>query len=257
MREIAVQHRPGGIAVVTLRRPQKRNAMTSAMWQHLALVFNELGAGNCRLIILTGETHFCAGADISEFPEIRNNEAAAASYEDGVQRCYEAILGVQVPVIAAISGVCVGGGCALSLACDFRLADSTVRIGIPAAKLGVVYSPLETQMLFAQVGLSNAKRILYGGELISAEAALRMNLVDHLCDGGALQGALSFCEQMVENAPLSIAAAKLTLNALATGELRSQIERIEELAARAVASDDYRVGVQAFINKRKPVFSGQ
>jgi K+-transporting ATPase ATPase B chain len=124
-------------------------------------------------------------------------------------------------------------------------------------KTGVVYSPLETQMLFAQVGLSNAKRILYGGELISAEAALRMNLVDHLCDGGALQGALSFCEQMVENAPLSIAAAKLTLNALATGELRSQIERIEELAARAVASDDYRVGVQAFINKRKPVFSGQ
>ena len=221
--------------------------------------FAELArAREVRLVILTGAAgHFSAGADISEFSHSRADEESGAAYERQVEACYAAIQALPQPSIAAIHGYCVGGGCALAMACDFRVALADARLGIPAAKLGTIYSVRECQLLLSLVGLANAKRILFAGDLVDAAEAARMGLVDKVVEGEVVEAALAFAGSMVGNAPLSIAGAKLTLDALARGEVERNAAKIEALVRRAFESADYKEGAKAFMDKRRPHFVGR
>jgi enoyl-CoA hydratase/carnithine racemase len=258
-RDILVSVAPTGIATVTLNRPGKRNAVALAMWQRLGGLFAELGdREDVRVAILMGAGgNFCAGADISEFPTVRADAETGRRYEAAGE---EALLGIRdcrKPTIAAVSGYGIGGGCGLALACDFRVGDATTRMGITAARLGIVYGTLDCALLLRQVGLSNAKRVLFSGRHFGIDECVAMGLVDMPASGTALDGALAFASELAANAPLSLAGAKIVLESLVAGSALAREAEIAAVIDRAMNSADYREGTLAFLTKRKPVFTGQ
>jgi enoyl-CoA hydratase/carnithine racemase len=257
MNEILVE-RGDGLIIVTLNRPARRNALTFALWQELAALFRSFaGDPEARTVILTGAGTFCAGADISEFSQNRRNAEQGKAYDRAVDQCSAAIMELPLPTIAAISGFCVGGGCALALACDFRLAETDARLGIPAARLGIVYTIRDTRNLFHAVGLANAKRMLYSGELMSAAEARRIGLVQEVVEAPVLGAAKDFAAPFIRNAPLSLAGSKLLLRGLASGDGAVDWPEVDAAVGRALDSEDYRNAVAAFNNKREPVFRGR
>jgi enoyl-CoA hydratase/carnithine racemase len=246
------------IAVVTLNTPQKRNAVSLAMWKELAETFRSLAdRKDVRVAILVGHgEHFCAGADISEFEKVRSTPQSARAYDRATEAATLAIRDWRGPTIAAVSGYAMGGGCGLALACDFRVADPSARFGISAARLGIVYSLLDTELLYRQVGLSSAKRILFSGRPLPFDECVRIGLVDVVAPDNALAESLKLARGLVENAPLTIAGSKFILEAIANGTSKSRGEEIDRLIANAYSSNDYAEGRAAFLAKRPPRFEG-
>lgn len=258
MPEILTDLRDDGVAVVTISHPERRNACTQAMWQALGETFSAMAEDKAtRAVVLTGAGDtFCAGADISEFATVRNNAAAAAVYSRHVDDAENAIHHAPMPVIAAIRGAAIGGGCGLAVACDFRMGDATTRMGIPAARLSVVYSLEETQVLTEVVGAANAKRILFSGDYFDADGSVRLGLLDEIVED-PLASAISYASHIAERAPLSVKGAKVAINAIAAGRMNTVEDAYEDLRAQAADSADYAEGRQAFMEKRKPVFQGR
>jgi enoyl-CoA hydratase/carnithine racemase len=257
LEEIDIKRR-GGIAYVALNRPSVRNAVTPAMWCELAETFSRFAADrDLRAVVLTGEGEdFSVGADITEFDKMRNDKQQATQYEVAVDACSGAIAELGRPVVAAISGCCLGGGCHLALACDFRFADRTASVGIPAAKLSIVYGVRSVQRLSALVGIANAKRILYSGDRYPAEQAKSVGLIDEIHDDARL-AAEQFLERLTINAPLSIAGAKFMLNSLSMGAGALDLTAAQRLIDAASDSEDFREGRRAFVEKRPPRFRGE
>ena len=248
--------RRDGIARVSLNRPSVKNAVTLAMWRELAEIFSRVAADrDLRAVILAGKgKDFSVGADISEFDKIRNDKQQSAEYEVAVDACSDAIAALGKPVVAAISGYCLGGGCHLALACDFRFADRSAILGIPAAKLSIVYGIHSVQRLWALVGVANAKRILYTGDRYPAEQAISMGLVDEIHDDVVLAAEQSV-ERLAANAPLSIAGANFMLNGLAMGAGALDVAAARRLIDAASDSEDFKEGRRAFAEKRAPRFA--
>jgi enoyl-CoA hydratase/carnithine racemase len=246
------------VGVVSLNRPEVRNAVTLAMWRELADIFSSLAEDDAiRAIVLTGSgADFCVGADVKEFGHIRENRDQSAAYEVSVDACSAAIANVSKPVIAALSGYCLGGGCHLALACDFRFADQTAKLGIPSAKLSIVYGVNSVQRLLAVVGIANAKRMLYSGERYDAARAHTMGLVDEISDQ-AIPAAVAWAKTLAGNAPLSIAGAKFMLNGLSMGEGALDVAAAQRMIDLAADSEDFREGRKAFAEKRAPRFRGR
>ncbi|MCZ6843218.1 MAG: enoyl-CoA hydratase-related protein [SAR324 cluster bacterium] len=255
---ILVNRESPAMAVVTINNPARRNAVSLEMWRGLRQTFIELGGdADIRTIVLTGAAgHFCAGADISEFAEVRSTAEDGARYEREVDETTLAIMDAPKATIAAIEGYCMGGGCALAMACDFRLAAPSANFGIPAARLGTLYNILDLGNLHALVGLANAKRIMYTGEPFDAGEAYRMGFVDQVAQGALEDAVHAFTALLDHKAPLTIAGSKLTLNALSRGEIEAKRPEIERATDIAMESADYREGVRAFMEKRKPRFKG-
>lgn len=246
------------VAVVTINRPDRRNAMTFAMWKELSRLFRELGEHDAvRAIILTGAGgNFSVGADISEFNAARATIAQSVAYEQAVDACSEAIASAPKPTIAAVSGYCLGGGCHLSMACDFRFAGRSASFGIPAARLSIVYGLRSTQRLLALVGLSRAKHILFSAERFDAAEAVRIGFADVEADD-PMQAAKEFAATLADNAPLSIAGAKYIINGLAMGNGALDPDQVQAVIDRASDSEDYIEGRRAFAEKRRPAFKGR
>jgi enoyl-CoA hydratase/carnithine racemase len=255
---ISLDRPSSDVAVVTIDRPARRNALDLAAWRDLAAAFRDLAADRTvRLVILTGAGgHFCAGADISEFASVRADSAGGALYDRETAACYQAIRALPQPSIAAIDGACVGGGCAIALCCDFRVMHRAARFGIPAAKLGTVYSVEECRLLHSVVGLANAKRILFGGELFDVVAARDMGFADAVANQDAVGNAIAFGRAMAANAPLAVAGIKTILQSIAVGDIERRGAEIETLIRRALDSADYREGAAAFLEKRSANFTG-
>ncbi len=256
---ILVAHDATGIVTVTLNKPEKRNAMSYAMWRGLGDIYTALGKRtDVRAVILTGTGgNFCAGADISEFAKVRNTEAAAKIYNEAGEFATHAIINLPQPTIAAVHGYGVGGGCGLALACDLRIGDATTQMGIPAARLSIVYSTLDCDLLLRAVGLANAKLVLYSGRYFKLPDCQAMGLVDIVSADGALVGAQALAVELAGRAPLSQRGAKVVLEALAHGEADQREAEIAAVQAAAVNSQDYHEAAKAFLEKRTPVFTGR
>ncbi|MBW4089945.1 MAG: 3-hydroxybutyryl-CoA dehydratase [Proteobacteria bacterium] len=257
--DVLVEQDEAGIAVVTLHNPRKRNAVTYEMWRKLGGIFAGFrDRADVRTVILTGaEGNFSAGADISEFPRLRSTPEGIKAYGEAGHAATIAIRDLPQPTIAAIPGFGVGGGCGIALACDFRVGDETTRMGIPAAKRGIVYSVLDSQNLLRTVGLPNAKLVLYSGRLFPMQACRTMGLLDEVGEDGALAAAKRLAHELAACAPLSQRGAKLTLEALAREEAEARGADILAAQRRAAESEDYREATASFIEKRRPVFRGR
>lgn len=270
------------VAVVTLNRPGSRNAMTYGMWLAMPSIMAALDRNpEVRAVILTGAgTDFCAGADIAEFEKVRADVAQATTYEVAVDACCDAIANISKPTVAVLRGYCLGGGAHLAMSCDFRFAGQDAMMGIPAARLSIIYGVKGTRKLLSLVGLSEAKKILYGGQRFDAAHALQIGFVDQVAGLGAVVSNRSLLERLIGtrqqvpksdpmaearafatslagNAPLSMAGAKYLLNGMAMGTGALDLDRSESLIAAAAASDDYREGRAAFGEKRSPKFQGR
>jgi enoyl-CoA hydratase/carnithine racemase len=250
--------RRDAVALITINRPARRNALNGEAWHSLGQAFRDLtDADWLRAIILTGAGGaFCAGDDIPAFAAVRDDPVARQIYWDRIMACYAAVSAARVPVIAAVDGPCVGGGCTLALRCDFRIASPSARFGVPPAKLGLVYPAESTQLLVATAGATMARRMLYTGVLIDAEAARDCGLVMDIA-ADPVAAAFDFAAPILASAPISLLAAKIACDAAMIGQLDRVTAEIVALSNKADASEDYREGAQAFAEKRTPRFIGR
>lgn len=256
MTDILVERR-GAIGVVTLNRPERRNAIRLAGWRGLAETVRDLGADPAvRVLILrgAGEAAFASGADITEFPSTRSDPRSAAAYHEAVVGAFRAVAAIEQPVIAMIHGYCIGGGCELAVACDLRLADDRARFGIPAARLGVVLGVDELRALRGLIGEAAAKDILLTGRTLGADEALRLGLVNQVLPPADLAAAtFALAERIAGYAPVALAAVKDLLARLARDEGDEALAAAHAaFSHRAFASPDYNAGVRAFIERRAP-----
>jgi enoyl-CoA hydratase/carnithine racemase len=245
----------GAVAVLTIDRPEKRNAMSFEMWSALPGLLGRVEADDSvRALVVRGNDHFSAGADISEFTTLRADPAGARRYGAAVHDGERSIAGVSKPTIAAITGVCVGGGCEIALACDIRIAAGDARFGITPAKLGIVYSATSTKQLVDAVGPAWARQILFTGELVDAATALRIGLVNELHPAEeVVSRGVALAETMASRAQVSVRGAKTIIGRITQGHF-DEDETVLALYEASVTSADYAEGVRAFLEKRPPRF---
>ena len=252
-----------GIATLALNRPRRRNALTAGMLLSLARALDDLAARGVRCAVLrgAGERAFSAGMDLSELPHGVAGDIVEQIAEKGpLQFCLQAIEEAPFPVIAMISGYCVGAGCEMSMACDLRVGAEGCRMGMPPARLGIVYPPEGLQRFLRVLGLPATRKLFLTASLFEAGEAREMGMLDYLVPGVELEGfTRELARDIAAGAPLSHAGHKLLLRALSpapslAGPLR---EEMEAAMGRALASEDAREGVAAFREKRDPVFRGE
>jgi len=245
----------GAVAVLTIDRPEKRNAMTFEMWSALPSLLDKVATDpTVGALVIQGTDHFSAGADISEFKTLRADPAGAKKYSEAVHAGERAIATLAKPTIAAITGVCVGGGCEIALACDLRVAAHDARFGITPAKLGIIYNATSTKRLVDAVGPAWASQILFTADLVDAETALRIGLVNELHTPDTVTTrARKLAETMATRSQVSIQGAKTIVKRITEG-LPTEGEAVEALYESSVTSPDYAEGVQAFLEKRPPRF---
>ncbi|MGW1058784.1 enoyl-CoA hydratase/isomerase family protein [Micromonospora rubida] len=236
----------GPVATIVISNPGRRNAMTAAMWRQLPVLLDRLEADErIRALVLTGAAGtFCAGADLGDLDELL--DAGDASIAVAAE---ERLAAYARPTVAAIEGACVGGGCQLAVACDLRLAAADARFGVPPARLGLVYPAPTTRRLARLVGPSAAKHLLFTAELIGAERALRIGLVDEVLPPDGLAARVdAVTATIAERSRLSVTAAKEIVDG------RADEERIAWWHGQVQASGEAREGVAAANERRPPRF---
>lgn len=253
-----VLQRDGDIATLTLSNPGKLNAISISMWRELAAKFCELSQDeSLRCVIIQGEGgNFAAGADISEFPLQRNNAEQGIHYHmDIIALALEAIANCLHPTIAAIDGACVGGGLEIACACDLRIASASARFGIPIQRLGFALAPSEMQSLLQLVGMATALEILLEGRVFHAAEAMHKGLVQRVVDDVSAE-VRQVAQRIAQGAPL---AARMNKKLARHLNPLSQTLSPQEFADAYALLDslDYQEGIDAFLNRRKPVFQGK
>jgi enoyl-CoA hydratase/carnithine racemase len=245
----------GRIATLTIDRPARRNAMSFAMWSALpGLVKEVTAAEEVRVLIIRGAEHFSAGADISEFATLRAGADGARRYGAAVHAGERAIAELEIPTIAAISGFCIGGGCEIALACDIRIAADDAQFGITPAKLGIVYSLTSTNQLVETVGPAWAKQILFTADILDAQTALRIGLVNELIPTPELHERVrELAERIASRAGVSVRGAKQIIGRITDGQ-HTEDDAVHAIYDEAVLSAEYAEGVAAFLEKRQPNF---
>jgi enoyl-CoA hydratase/carnithine racemase len=245
----------GPVARLLIDRPSRRNAMTHAMWGVLpALVADAMADDGVRVLILASATPglFCAGADIDEFADLAGQEAWRVANQAAIRASQYALAHSEKPVIAAIDGDCVGGGCGLAIACDLRVAAPSARFGITPARLGIVYSLFDTKLLVDLVGPARAKRILFTGALLDADASLSIGLIDEIA-ADPLAGAKALARTIAGNAQHSVRSGKAIVRRILVGQTDDDATTLAWFRD-AFTLPDFAEGVAAFRAKRPPLF---
>ncbi|MGB0905850.1 MAG: enoyl-CoA hydratase/isomerase family protein [Maricaulaceae bacterium] len=245
------------IGELVVCNPARRNALTAAMWASMPGILD--GAAKTpglRVLVVRGEgEHFAAGADISEFSTLYATPETSEKISLDIAAAFAALAEFPAPTIAMIRGSCVGGGCALSLCCDVRMADSTGKFAITPAKLGLVYPFSDVQRLIETVGIPNAKDLLLSARLIQAKAARKMGLINTLYKVDNLErGVMDYAENLTTLSPQSLKVTKQMFAAYQGGQFGDNAQTMEWFLS-GFNSDDFQEGYSAFLEKRKPDFS--
>lgn len=255
-------HRDPPLAWLVFNRPERRNAISLEMWRLLPeLVAQVAEDPEVRVLVIrgAGEEAFISGADISQFGEVRSGPTAAAEYDRATGAALAAIATLEKPVVAMIHGFCFGGGCSVAVMCDLRLCADDARFCIPAARLGIAY-PVErgVERLVQVVGAAHATEILLTARVYDATEAYHMGLVNRVLPKAELESyTREYALALAENAPLSVAAHKVFVRESCKPATLRDSEKLRTLSTRCFASADYREGVAAFLEKRRPRFQGQ
>jgi len=245
-----------GIATVTMNRPEKRNALNTALLDGLTNIFRQLETNaEVRVVVIRGEGKaFCSGLDLREL----SSRQAGGDPETGVTKIFQQIERSRHPTIAMVQGDALAGGCELALHCDLRVAADAARFGMPLARLGLVVPFPLGHKLVEIIGPAFTKQILLTGQPIDAKRAYEIGMIHQLVSASELEAATyALARTIADNAPLSLAGMKATV--LRAVSLRETINHqdLNEMVNRARKSADAQEGVKAMLEKRKPAFRGE
>jgi enoyl-CoA hydratase len=250
-----------GVGVITFNNPEKRNAMSLDMWEGLGDALVELRDDpDVRVVVMVGagDKAFVAGADISQFEKTRHNAEASEEYSKRSAAQRALLADYPKPTIACIRGFCLGGGMQVAMLADIRIASENSQFGIPAAKLGIAYGYDGLKHLVSLVGPSWARLLMYTGTRIDSAEAVRIGLVDRVVPDAQLWSATTEIARTISgNAPLAIQAAKITIAQVLKDPDARDMNAIKQIGTACMDSEDFREGRRAFMEKRKPRFTGK
>jgi enoyl-CoA hydratase len=255
--EAIILNRDGAVATIVLNRPDKRNALTTAMWQRLGEMVDAADADpSVKVIVVTGAGQaFAAGADIDEFAAVFSDPRAADAAASVTYQAQKRLHRNRKPTIAKIRGACVGGGCGIALCCDLRFADTTARLGITPGKLGLIYSLSDTKRLVDLVGPAKARDILYTGRILDAVEAERIGLVDRIVVPEKLDDSVAaYAAEICATSQFSARGTKQIVQQILDGAT-DDTAATRQLFVDAFAGADFKEGFSAFGAKRKPNFT--
>jgi enoyl-CoA hydratase/carnithine racemase len=255
-----LSRKEGGVGYVTFNNPERLNAVSLDMWDATKRILDGFAADNdIRVIVLTGAggKAFVSGADISKFESERANLESSRAYSKRADAAYSSIYEFPKPTIAMIRGYCIGGGLGLATCCDLRIATDNSRFAVPAAKLGIGYGYVGLKRLTDIVGPAFAKEIFYTARQFDAQEALAMGLINRAVPTADLETYVkSITDMICANAPLTIKAVKYTVGEILKDDDKRNVARTVEMVETCYGSRDFTEGRTAFMEKRKPVFTG-
>jgi enoyl-CoA hydratase len=250
----------GRVGYVIFNNPERHNAVSLEMWARTAEILDEFARDDeVRVVVITGAggKSFVSGADISKFESERSSLDGVKTYNAAVAKANESIFEFAKPTIAMIRGYCIGGGLGLAVCCDLRICSENSRFGIPAAKLGLGYNYPGLKRLADLVGPSFAKEIFFTARQFDAEEARVMGLINRIVPQAELEAYVKdYADTIAGNAPLTVKAAKFIANETTRDESKRNLARCAELVEQCFKSNDYTEGRRAFMEKRKPAFTG-
>lgn len=251
----------GPVGWIAFDNPARHNAMSVDMWRDLPAAVDALERDPAvRVVVLrgAGDRAFVSGADISQFDDVRDSVEANARYEALGDEAMRRLAALSKPTIAMLRGWCLGGGVAIALCCDLRIAADDLRFGIPAARLGLGYRWRGVKKLVDTIGAPNAREVFLTARRFDAADALRMGFVHRVVAADALDAAVrSECDAIAANAPLTMHAIKIAIAEIERAGPQVDAARCEAATQRAFASDDFVEGRRAFMEKRAPRFQGR
>jgi enoyl-CoA hydratase len=248
----------GNVAIVTINRPKAMNALNSETLKELDVAFDELSVDdNVLCVILTGEGRaFVAGADISEMKSLNTMEGRKFSILGN--KVFRKIESMEKPVIAAVNGFALGGGCEIAMSCDMRIASTKAKFGQPEVGLGIIPGFGGTQRLARHVGLGMAKQLIFTAGIIKADEALRIGLVNKVVEPEALmEEAKGLANTIAAQAPIAVKLAKVSLNKGMQCDIDSAIAYESEVFGECFATEDQTEGMSAFLEKRDKSFKNR
>ena len=259
--ERMLARKDSAIGWMTFNNPARHNAVSVAMWQAVPRILDAFAQDDeVRVIVLSGAggKAFISGADISEFGERRGSREAILEYNRIADEAHRALVECKKPTLAMIQGYCIGGGLAVALCCDLRIASENSRFGVPAARLGLGYGFPGIKRLADLVGPSFAKEIFFTARQFDTEEALQMGLVNRVRPAAQLERYVrEYAETIAGNAPLTVAAVKLSAAEYAKDPEERDLDACQAAVDACFASEDYVEGRTAFMEKRKPAFRGR